>query len=239
VALNSASRIVVIGGTSGIGLAVARAAADAGAQVIIGSRSAASVERALAQIPAAAGQAVDVTSPESLKAFFAGTGEFDHLAYTAGDALVPCAIKDYTPGQARRFFDVRLFRALDTVRAALTALRPAGSITLTAGIAAYRGGAGALLGAAASGAVISAARSLASELAPLRVNAVVPGIVRTPLWSAMTQDEQDSLFTSAGSKTLLGRVAEPEDAAKAFLHLIDQDHVTGTASLVDGGGLLA
>lgn len=172
-ALNSASRIVVMGGTSGIGLAVARAAADVGAQVIVGSRSVESVEPALAQIPAAAGQAVDVTSPESLEAFFAGTGEFDHLAYTAGDALVPCAIRDYTPGQAQRFFDIRLFRALDTVRAALPALRLAGSITLTAGTAAYCGGTGALLGAAASGAVISAARSLASELAPVRVNVAV------------------------------------------------------------------
>src|ERR1700722_10838261 len=89
VSLTSTSRVVVLGGTSGIGLAVALAAAVAGAQVVVGSRSAGSVERALAQLPgSAAGRAVDVTAPGSLQSFFAGAGEFDHLAYTAGDALV-------------------------------------------------------------------------------------------------------------------------------------------------------
>ncbi|WP_158781143.1 SDR family oxidoreductase [Streptomyces sp. NRRL S-237] len=102
-----------------------------------------------------------------------------------------------------------------------------------------RGGAGTLLGSAVSGAVISAGRSLASELAPVRVNVVVPGLVRTPLWSSLAEDEQKALFAWAGSKTLLGRVAEPEDVAKAYLHLIDQDYVTGTVSLVDGGSVLS
>jgi NAD(P)-dependent dehydrogenase (short-subunit alcohol dehydrogenase family) len=236
--LEPTSRIVVIGGTSGIGLAVAVAAQEAGAQVVVGSRSAGAVERTLAQLPDATGHSVDVTSPESVQSFFDSVGGFDHLVYTAGDVLAASAIADYSPEQAQQFFDIRLFRALDTVRMALSTLRPTGSITLTAGAAAYRGGAGALLGAAMSGAVISAARSLASELAPRRVNVVAPGIVRTPLWSGMTEDEQQSLFATAGSKTLLGRVAEPEDVAKAYIHLMDHDYVTGTVSLVDGGSVL-
>jgi NAD(P)-dependent dehydrogenase (short-subunit alcohol dehydrogenase family) len=239
VSLTSSTRVVVLGGTSGIGLAVALAAAAAGAQVVVGSRSAGSVERALAQLPgSAAGRAVDVTSAGSLQSFFAEAGEFDHLAYTAGDALVRGVIADYSPEQAQRFFDIRLFRALDSVRAALPTLRSSGSVTLTSGAAAYRGGAGRLLGAAVSGAVISAARSLAAELAPVRVNVVAPGIVRTPLWSGMPDEDREKLFAWAGKETLLGRVAEPEDVAKAYIHLTDQDYTTGTVSLVDGGSVL-
>jgi NAD(P)-dependent dehydrogenase (short-subunit alcohol dehydrogenase family) len=95
--LESSSRVVVIGGTSGIGLAVARAAASAGAQFVVASRSAQSVERALDQIPDATGQSMDVTSPESLDSFFADIGEFDQLVYTAGDALVRGFLHRLTP----------------------------------------------------------------------------------------------------------------------------------------------
>lgn len=238
--LTSTTRVVVLGGTSGIGLAVALVAAGAGAQVVVGSRSAQSVECALAQLPDnATGRPVDVASVESLQSFFAEVGEFDHLVYTAGDELVRATIADYTPEQAQRFFNIRLFRALDSVRAALLTLRSTGSITLTSGAAAYRGGAGWLLGAAVSGAIISAARSLATELAPIRVNVVAPGVVRTPLWSGMTEEYRETLYASAGDETLLGRVAEPDDVAKTYIHLMDQNHTTGTVSLVDGGSILA
>lgn len=228
--ISSSTRVVVIGGTSGIGLAVAQAAAAAGAQVIVGSRSAQSVERALSELSGrASGRPVDVTSTASLESFFAATGAFDHLVYTAGDALLSGVIADYDPQRAHDFFDIRLFRALDTVRIALPTLT--GSVTLTSGAAAFHGGPGRLLGATVSGAVITAARSLAVELAPIRVNVVAPGIVRTPLWSGTPE----SLFERAAGQTLLGRVATPEDAAKAYLSLIDQDYLTGNVSVVDGG----
>ncbi|GAA2543191.1 SDR family oxidoreductase [Winogradskya consettensis] len=233
------SRVVIVGGTSGIGLAVATAAAATGADVVIGSRSAQSVERALAQLPGnTKGHTVDVTSPESLTSFFARAGEFDHLVYTAGDDLVRMPISDYTPDQAQRFFDIRLFRALDSVRAALPTLRTTGSITLTSGAAAFRGGAGMLLGATVSGAMISAGRSLAAELSPVRVNVVAPGVVRTALWAGMPEQEQEALFATAGTHTLLGRIAELDDVAKTYLHLMDQNSTTGTVVLVDSGSVL-
>ena len=217
--LSSSTRVVVLGGTSGIGRAVAEAASATGAQVIVGSRT-------------AADQPVDVTSPASLQRFFAAVGAFDHLVYTAGDDLVRGAITDYDPDAARTFFDVRFFRALDAVRAAVPLVKR--SVTLTAGAAALHGGTGRTLGAAVGGAIISAARSLAVELAPVRVNVVAPGIVRTPLWSGAP----DAFFDQAGKGTLLGRVATPEDAARAYLALMDQDYVTGTVALVDGGSIL-
>ncbi|MFI5844519.1 SDR family oxidoreductase [Catenuloplanes sp. NPDC051500] len=233
--LSSSSRVVVIGGTSGIGLAVAQAAAATGAQVIVGSRAEESVKRALGALPAhASGAPVDVTSSASLAAFFAGVGAFDHLVYTAGDALARGLIADYDPAVARDFFDVRLFRALDAVRLALPTLSGTGSVTLTAGAAAFHGGAGRLLGSTVGGAVITAARSLAAELAPVRVNVVAPGIVRTPLWS----DTPPEFLDRAGGATLLGRVAEPDDVAKAYVALLDQDYITGNVTLVDGGSVL-
>ena len=237
--LTPASRVVIIGGTSGIGLAVAQAAAAAGAGVVVGSRSEQSVKQALGVLPAnATGHPVDVTQPASLEAFFGQVGTFDHLAYTAGDDLVRGLIADYDAEQARKFFDVRLFRALDAVRVALPYLTPNGSITLTAGAAALHGGAGKLLGATIGGAVITAARSLAAELAPIRVNAVAPGIVRTPLWADLPPQARDALFENGGKGTLLGRVAEPEDVGQAFVSLMTQDYLTGNLTVVDGGSVL-
>ena len=237
--LTSASRVVIVGGTSGIGLAVAQAAAATGAQVVVGSRSEESVKQALAVLPEnATGHRVDVTDQASLVTFFNQLGTFDHLAYTAGDELVRGLISEYDPEQAHRFFDVRLFRALDTVRLALPHISPAGSITLTAGAAALHGGAGKLLGSTIGGAVITAARSLAAELAPIRVNVVAPGIVRTPLWSGLPEPARLGLFEMASKGTLLGRVAEPEDVGQAFVALMAQDYLTGNLTVVDGGSVL-
>lgn len=119
-------------------------------------------------------------------------------------------------------------------------IRPGGSVTLTSGTAAYQGGAGWLLGATVSGAAISAAKSLAVELAPVpvRVNVVVPGIVRSPLWSRLPETDREAMYENAGRLVPLGRVAEVEDVARAYVQLMEQDYVTGTVSVVDGGALL-
>jgi NAD(P)-dependent dehydrogenase (short-subunit alcohol dehydrogenase family) len=233
--LSSSTRVVVIGGTSGIGLAVAQAAASAGAQVVVGSRSERSLKEALAALPEpATGRTVDVTAPDSLTSFFADAGVFDHLIYTAGDVLVRDAMSDYDPQRAHDFSDIRLFRALDAVRLALPTLSSTGSVTLTSGAAAFRGGTGKLLGSTVSGAVIAAARSLAVELAPIRVNVVAPGVTRTPLWAGAP----DQLFDQLAGTTLLGRVATPEDVAQVYVGLMQQDYVTGEVTVVDGGSTL-
>ncbi|GAA3634615.1 SDR family oxidoreductase [Kineosporia mesophila] len=233
--LSPSARVVIIGGTSGIGLAVAHQVAATGARVIIGSRSPQSVEQALTGLPEnASGAAVDVTDPASLQEFLDAAGPFDHLAYTAGDELVRGPISSYDPERAAAFFDVRFFRALDAVRLARPHLHERGSITLTAGAAALHGGPGRALGGAVGGAVIAAARSLAVELAPVRVNVIAPGLVRTPLF----RDLPASFFEQAGEATLLGRVAEPEDVAQAFVAAMEQDYLTGNVTVVDGGSVL-
>jgi NAD(P)-dependent dehydrogenase (short-subunit alcohol dehydrogenase family) len=239
-AITTKTRVVVLGGTSGIGLATARAAAAAGADVVVASRNPTSVKSALTELPAGSeGYTVDASSSEQLAAFFENVGEFDHFVYTAGDNLVPSTLDGYTPEQGRAFLELRVVRALEAVRLAVPHLRAAGSITLTSGTAAYRGGAGWFLGSAASGAIISAARSLAVELAPLRVNVVAPGVVRSPLWTGLPEADREAMFESVGAGLPLGRVAEVEDVAKSFVHLMDHDYLTGTVEVVDGGTLAA
>lgn len=237
--LDSSSHVVVLGGTSGIGLAVARRAAESGAAVTIASRSTASVERALGELPGVTGRAVDATSPADVDALLTAIGPFDHFVYTAAENLVGRTLGEITPENAADFFDVRLFRAIDAVRLAVPHLRAGGSVTLTSGTAAFKGGTGWALGSAVCGAMNALVRSLAVELAPLRVNAVAPGVLRSPLWSAMSEQDREAMYAGVGADLPLGRVGEPDDAAKAYLALMDQDWVTGTVSVVDGGTLVA
>lgn len=238
--LTTNSRVVILGGTSGIGLAVAKAAAATGASVAIASRNPDSVTAALTQLPkGSTGRAVDASSGSEVKAFFTQIGEFDHFAYTAADHLTSTPLSDYTPEKARRFLELRLVYAFEAVRLAVPHIRAGGSIILTSGTAAFKGGAGWLLGSIASGATISAAKSLAVELAPLRVNVVAPGVVRSPLWSEIPEAEREDMYTAASSGLPLGRVAEVEDVAKAYIQLMDQDYATGVTSVIDGGALVA
>jgi NAD(P)-dependent dehydrogenase (short-subunit alcohol dehydrogenase family) len=94
------------------------------------------------------------------------------------------------------------------------------------------------LGAAVCGAINATVRSLAAELAPIRINAVAPGVLRSPLWSTMSEEDREKMYADTGAALPLNRVAEPADAAKAYLALMDQDYVTGTVSVVDGGTLV-
>jgi NAD(P)-dependent dehydrogenase (short-subunit alcohol dehydrogenase family) len=238
--VNSSSRIIILGGTSGIGLATARRAAMAGAAVTIASRRPESIERALGELPAGVvGRAVDAASSDAVAALFDELGTFDHLVYTAGENLVGRPLAEYNVAQAQEFFGLRVFHALDAVRLAVPHLSATGSITLTSGTAAYKGGPGWTLGTATSGAIVSVARSLAVELAPLRVNVVAPGVVRSPLWDGLAEADREGMYAGLAASLPLGRVAEPDDVAKVFLAFMDQDYVTGTVAVVDGGTLVA
>jgi NAD(P)-dependent dehydrogenase (short-subunit alcohol dehydrogenase family) len=235
----SGKRVVILGGTSGIGLATAIGAADAGAEVVVASRRAASVREALEQLPAdATGHAVDLTDHAALAAVLTTVGRFDHLIFTAGENLTWATLADYDATAARRLFELRFFAALQAAHLAVPLLDAGGSITFTSGTAGLRPVANWAIGAATCSAVMAAAQALAVEIAPIRVNTVAPGIVRTPLWASMSDDEQDALFAGSAASLPAGRVAEPADVAKAYLAILDNDHLTGTTSVVDGGGVL-
>ena len=232
-------RVVVVGGTSGIGLATAHAAAEEGADVIVASARQARFDEAVAGLPAgSSGRIIDVTDGSAVAAFFAEVGEFDHLVYTAGESLLVAPLTELDIDQARRFFAVRYFGALRTVQAAAPRIRPGGSVTLTSGAAGARPHAGWSVGASVCGAVDALTRALAMELAPIRVNAVCPGVVRSPLWSPMDDADRQQLYRAAAASLPVGHVGETDEVALAYLYCMHQTFATGTAITVDGGTVL-
>ncbi|HEX3614035.1 MAG TPA: SDR family oxidoreductase [Sporichthyaceae bacterium] len=231
--------VVVLGGTSGIGFATAAAAAGEGARVTVASSRRSSVDRALAQLPAtAAGRALDLADAGAVRAFFGEVGQFEHLVFTAGDPLALMPLDTLDLEAARSFFGLRYFGALAAVQAAVPHLRAGGSITLTSGAAGARGGPGWAIASSVCGAVESLTRSLAVELAPLRVNVVAPGVVRSPLWQGMPDAAREQMFKDRGAGLPAGRVGEPEDVARAYLYCMTQPWATGTVQRIDGGALL-
>ena len=227
--------VVVIGGSSGMGLATARAAADAGAVVTIASSGKERLDAALADLPASCGGVVVDTRSESAVAdLFAQVGALDHLIYTAGERADQRPLADLTVDEARQRFDVRFWGAVAAAKHAAPRIRPGGSIILTSGTLGVRPMPGAALMAAGAGAVEGLARGLAVDLAPIRVNAVRPGVIRTPMWDGAPA----AVFDALTERMLTGALGEPEQIAATHLYLMENRFVTGTVLTVDGGAIL-
>jgi NAD(P)-dependent dehydrogenase (short-subunit alcohol dehydrogenase family) len=174
------ARVLVIGGTSGIGLGVASAAAERGAIPIVVSRRQSSVDRALAELPDdARGATVDLTDPSALERLAGEIGDIEHLVFTAGESLELVPLADLSPEAINRFFQTRFVGALCAVRVFAARITAGGSITLTSGTAAEQPGFGALP-VSICGAMNALTKALAVELAPIRVNAVAPGVCAYP-----------------------------------------------------------
>ncbi|MEU7843990.1 SDR family oxidoreductase [Micromonospora sp. NPDC049114] len=236
----SDKRVVVLGGTSGIGLATAVRAASEGAQVVVASRNQRSVDRALATLPTGAqGYVADLTDPADVARLFQDIGPFDHLVYTAGEPLALMSVDALDLAAARAAFDLRYFGALSAVNAALPHLRPGGSITLTTGTANHRPSAGWTVPSSITGAIDALVRALAVELAPIRVNAVSAGVIRSPLWDSLTEETREQMYAQLGESLPLGRVGEPEEVAETFVYLLRATYSTGTVVTIDGGTLVS
>jgi NAD(P)-dependent dehydrogenase (short-subunit alcohol dehydrogenase family) len=235
-------RVAVIGGSSGIGFAVAERAILEGAEVVIGSSGAARVEDAVKRLGAAAtGGTVDVKDEASVAAFFAGIGAFDHLVFTAGDwpALRrPTTVAQLDLESADAVFAVRFWGALAAIKHAQGRISPRGSITLTNGIVAHRPRKGAALNTAMAGAIEHLTRSLAVDLAPLRVNCVCPGLVLTEVWNSIPEETRQEQMRRMTSRLPLPRAGDPSEVAEAYLYLIRASYTTGQVLIVDGGTTL-
>lgn len=233
-------RIVIIGGSSGMGLATAQAASREGAAVTVVSSNRERVDAAVSGLPGRCdGAVVDVRDEAQVAALFDGVGELDHVVFTAGDAFTPRPLADVGLSDARAGFDVRFWGAVTVVKYATPRIRPGGSIALTTGTVGQRPVPGAALAAAGAGAAEGLVRGLAAELAPTRVNAVRAGAIRTPLWDPVPAPQREALFARLAQRTLIGTVGEPEQIASAHLYLMQNRYVTGTVLTVDGGLLLA
>jgi NAD(P)-dependent dehydrogenase (short-subunit alcohol dehydrogenase family) len=234
------SRIVVAGGTSGIGFAVAEAAAQAGAEVIIASSNPERVAAALDRLPQGTrGETLDFTDEAQVSALFARVEAFDHLVYTAGETLLLQNLADLSIEAAQRAFEVRYWGALKAVKYGASLIRAGGSITLTSGVASSRPLPAWTIPSSILGAIESLTRTLAVELAPLRVNAVAPGVVRTALWdNMMSEADRKGLFDQIAKKMPVGRIGEASDVAQTYLYLMQQGFSTGQVIIVDGGHVL-
>lgn len=232
-------KVVILGGTSGIGLATAHAAAAQGAAVVVASSNRRKVAEAVAELgPQAEGRVVDVNDADSPSGLFAAVGGFDHLVYTAGEPLRLGDLAGIDMGAVRQAFDVRMFGAMAVVKSAVPHIRQGGSIALTGGIASVRPLKGWTIAASICSAMEGFTRALAVELAPIRVNIVSPGLVRTPLWADLSESQRDAMYRQADERLPVGRVGEAGDIARTYLHLMRNAYVTGQSFVIDGGGVL-
>jgi len=231
-------RIVIIGGTSGMGLATAKAAAALGAQVVIGGRTNEKLERAKKEIGGqVTGLTLDVGEEAQIKAFFAEVGQFDHLT-TPGSTIHGGPFLTLDSASARADFQSKFWGQYLAAKYGAPLVRPGGSLVFFSGIWSQRPPAGAAAIAAINGAIEALARALAVELAPIRVNAVSPGLVDTPIFAGMPPARREEMFRAFSEAAPVKRVGRPEDVAAAVLYLMGNSFTTGSTLYVDGGYLL-
>jgi NAD(P)-dependent dehydrogenase (short-subunit alcohol dehydrogenase family) len=230
-------RVVVIGASAGIGEATARAFAARGAAVIITGRAKERLDQAAHRIghPVQVAE-VDATDRSALDAFFAANGTIDHLVLAASPGAVgvgPIATVD--EAALRQAFDGKFFAHVKAIQAALPHLRRDGSVTIITAASARTAFPGTAGLAAANGALEAMIAPLAVELAPLRVNAVSPGVIDTPWWNGMPDDQRQAYFEGVAAVTPVHRVGRPEDVAEAITYLAAAGFVTGTVLECTGG----
>ena len=235
----SGKRIVVLGASSGLGLATAQAAAAEGAAVVIVSGNAQRLGEARKTLPAnAESHVVDLSAEANIERFFTTLGAFDHLVYCAGENISLGDLAATDIASAREFFTLRYWGAVAAVKYGAPQIRQGGSIVLTSGIASKRPGKGWFLGASICGAMDSFVKAMAVELAPIRVNLVSPGVVKTNLWNSLSEADRNGLYNATAAHVPVKYVAEPNDIALTYLYLMKQPYGTGQGVVVDGGATL-
>jgi NAD(P)-dependent dehydrogenase (short-subunit alcohol dehydrogenase family) len=230
-------RILVIGGSRDIGFAIAQEAARAGATVIIGARKAQKAQRASATIPGGLWTTIDITDEESIITALHDIGPIDHIIVMASaHHNVPVTELDHDKVAAA--FETKVIGPLMLAKHTADVLPATGSITLFSGVAAWKPERDYSIMGISNGAVAFTARHLAHELAPIRVNAISPGITDSGSWDSMGAGKQ-AFMKEAAAGTLAGRVGINRDIVDTALWLLSAGFVTGETIHVEGGASLA
>ncbi len=229
-------KIVIIGGTSGMGLATAKAAIATGASVTIASRSKEKLETTQKEIGGhVEAQPIDLMQENSIRDFFQTVGSIDHLVVsgssTKSGSFRDLATEDAKTSMASKFWGPYL-------AAKYAQINSNGSIVLFSGILSRKPSSGMAVVSAINAAVEGLGRALAVELAPIRVNVISPGLVATSAYDKMPEDQREAMFQNAASHLPVGRIGNPEEIAATVLHLMENGYITGAVIDVDGGGLL-
>lgn len=213
---------VVIGGTSGIGAAVAKALSERPGRVEIASRA----------------TGLDIADTSAVAAYFQSLGPIDHLIVTAGSSAPAGKVTEVDLAAAKAAFDVKFWGSILLAREASRFIRPGGTITFTSGFLARRTVPGTFVKTAMNAALEASAKILARELAPLRVNVVSPGLTNTQAYAGMAGAARDGMLERAAASLPAGRYGEPEDIARGYLFAIDNPFVTGSVIDIEGGALI-
>jgi NAD(P)-dependent dehydrogenase (short-subunit alcohol dehydrogenase family) len=226
--------VVVIGGSSGIGLETARRARAEGANVILGARDPDRLKRAAAELDALSSAAFDATDPAALDRFFADLPEtIDHLLVTGpGPYYAPLAELDRE--RAHRDYDDHQWLAIAVAQHAVGRVRPGGTLLFMAGTSREQG-AGLSLMAASSVALPALIANLAFEVAPIRVNLIAAGFVDSPLSASLLGADLDKRRAQLRATLPIRRVVEPADVAFLAVHIMANTALTGATYDIDGG----
>jgi NAD(P)-dependent dehydrogenase (short-subunit alcohol dehydrogenase family) len=242
----SGKSILVIGGTSGIGISVASLCLAHNAKVIISSSTDKKLSNALERLKTAypkadiSGYLCDLRASaveSSVKALFEKVGKVDHVVHTAGDSLAMTKLSEITVEKIQKAGEVRFVSVLIVAKYAAQYLKSgsASSLTLTSGIVAERPLAGWSIVSSYAGALYSTMRNLALDMKPVRVNLVVPGAVDTELWDSFSKSEKETFWESVKARVPTGQMGQPHDVAEAYLYVMRDQNVTGVTVKTDSG----
>ena len=227
---------VIIGGSSGIGLATARKLLGPGMKVTITGRDQDKLNSAWKSLGGAAEKAAfDASKPDEVNSFFSGLGPFDHLVLAAsgGKGLGPFQTLDLT--DIGSGVDEKVRPQLSCLQAALPTLNKGGSVTFISAVSAQLAIPGVAGIAAINGMLLTVVPILAVELKPLRVNVVAPGVIDTPWWDFLAEEQRQAIFADYAGKTPVGRIGRAEDVASAIAFLVSNGCMTGQVLTCDGG----
>lgn len=228
-------RVVIAGGSSGIGLAAARRLAAAGATLQLVGRSAEKLADAREATGGAVTREADLADARAARDLFDNLGPFDHLVVAAGANPAWGAFLELEPERLRLAFDAKFWAHFHAARFGAPRLHRDGSITFVTGGASRSAIPGTAGLAAVNGAIVAMARTMAKELAPIRVNVLSPGFVDTPAYDGMPEDARRELYHHMAEAALVRRIGDADELADAVAFLVGNGFTTGAVLDVDGG----
>lgn len=232
-------KVLIIGGSSGIGFESAKQVIAQGAEVIIASRSENKLQNAKEHLGASATAfTLDTTQEQQVQSFFEKVGQFDHLVVSAAETSGGSFLHTNT-AQARQLFENKFWGQYYAAKYGAPKVLPHGSITLFSGVVAYKSMVGSSILGAVNAAISNLGQTLALELAPIRVNIISPGIIDTPSRSKMPEETRNHFYATVGNKLPVKRIGRAEDVAQSVLYLLQNSFVTGTVLHVEGGHILS